>query len=103
MLSIFYSFLLFFYFLLGNGTVALEVLEDLPNVSSIIVPYGGGGLASGIGTVVENLKPSVNVITSELDSSPQVKSYVILLNAFFYYSISHGILISYIVWHKVKL
>lgn len=58
----------------GNGTIALEVLEDLPNVTSIIVPYGGGALASGIGTVVKNLKPSVNVITSELDSSPQVHS-----------------------------
>lgn len=56
----------------GNGTVALEILEDLPDVDTVIVPYGGGALTSGIGTVMKALKPNVKVITSEVDTSPQV-------------------------------
>ncbi|GAB1608389.1 serine racemase-like [Argonauta hians] len=55
-----------------NGTVALEVLQDLPDVSTIIVPYGGGALTSGIGTAVKSVKPSVKIYTSEVDTSPQV-------------------------------
>lgn len=56
----------------GNGTVALEILEDLPDVDTVIVPYGGGALTSGVGTVMKALKPSAKVITSEVDTSPQI-------------------------------
>src|SRR6188472_347708 len=41
----------------GNGTIGLEILEDLPDVDTIVVPYGGGGLSSGIASAVRALKP----------------------------------------------
>ena len=41
----------------GNGTIGIEILEDLPDVDSIIVPYAGGGLICGIGSAIKSLKP----------------------------------------------
>src|SRR5215213_9520593 len=41
----------------GNGTIALEILEDLPEVEAIIIPWGGGGLACGIASAVRELRP----------------------------------------------
>ena len=49
----------------GQGTVGLEVVEDLPEVAAILVPIGGGGLASGIATAVKALHPSTRVIGVE--------------------------------------
>ncbi|GLZ76398.1 threonine ammonia-lyase [Actinorhabdospora filicis] len=46
----------------GQGTVALEILEQLPDVKTIITGVGGGGLVSGIGVVVKALRPDVRVI-----------------------------------------
>ncbi|MEK7880764.1 MAG: threonine ammonia-lyase [Deltaproteobacteria bacterium] len=46
----------------GQGTIGLEILEALPDVSTIIVPVGGGGLISGIATVVKEIRRSVKVI-----------------------------------------
>jgi threonine dehydratase len=45
----------------GQGTIGLEVIEDLPDVDTIICPIGGGGLISGIATAVKALKPSVKI------------------------------------------
>ncbi|MCL2366872.1 MAG: threonine ammonia-lyase [Oscillospiraceae bacterium] len=45
----------------GQGTIALEILEDMPDVESIIVPVGGGGLISGIAYAVKKLRPSCKV------------------------------------------
>ena len=45
----------------GNGTIGLEILDDLPDVDTIIVPYGGGGLSSGIAIAAKALKPSIRV------------------------------------------
>lgn len=45
----------------GQGTVALEILEDLSDVTSIVVPIGGGGLISGVAVAIKELKPSVKV------------------------------------------
>src|SRR5690606_30594684 len=42
----------------GQGTIALEVLEVLPELDSIVIPIGGGGLISGIATAIKALKPS---------------------------------------------
>ena len=39
-------------FISGNGTAALEILEDLPDVDAVIAPIGGGGLLAGIGAVM---------------------------------------------------
>lgn len=49
----------------GQGTVALEVLEDLPEVDTLVVPIGGGGLISGIATVVKARRPRARVIGVE--------------------------------------
>jgi threonine dehydratase len=53
----------------GNGTVGLEILEDLPDVDSVIVPYGGGGLISGISTALKTLKPGVKIFASEVETA----------------------------------
>ncbi|MGW0804938.1 threonine ammonia-lyase [Nonomuraea sp. NPDC002799] len=49
----------------GQGTVGLEILEDLPDVEVVLVPVGGGGLASGVATAVKALRPGVRVIGVE--------------------------------------
>jgi len=53
----------------GNGTIGLEILDDLPDVDTVIVPYGGGGLACGIATALRALRPSARVLASEVDTS----------------------------------
>ena len=53
----------------GNGTIGLEILEDLPDVDTVIVPYGGGGLISGIATAIKALKPEVKVFASEVETA----------------------------------
>ena len=50
----------------GNGTIALEVLEDLPDVDSIVIPWGGGGLTCGIASVLRELRPSCKIFTAEV-------------------------------------
>jgi threonine dehydratase len=49
----------------GQGTIGLEIIEDLPNVDTVIVPIGGGGLISGISIAVKSLKASTKVIGVE--------------------------------------
>jgi threonine dehydratase len=49
----------------GQGTIGLEIAEDLPEVANVIVPVSGGGLASGIGTAVKALVPGVRMIGVE--------------------------------------
>ena len=53
----------------GNGTIGLEILEDLPDVEAIVVPYGGGGLGCGIATAVRALKPGIKVYAAEVETS----------------------------------
>jgi threonine dehydratase len=50
----------------GNGTIGLEILEDLPDVDTILVPYGGGGLSTGIAAAVRAARPGVRVIACEV-------------------------------------
>lgn len=50
-----------FYVLAGQGTIALEVLEDEPDMDVIVSPVGGGGLISGVSTAAKELKPSIRV------------------------------------------
>jgi threonine dehydratase len=49
----------------GQGTVGLEIVEDLPGVATVLVPVGGGGLASGVATAVKALAPGAAVIGVE--------------------------------------
>jgi threonine dehydratase len=50
----------------GHGSIGLEILEDLPDVDAILVPYGGGGLSSGIAAAVRALKPGVKIFACEV-------------------------------------
>ena len=52
----------------GNGTIALELLEDLPDVDTVLIPWGGGGLACGIATALKVLRPSVRIYAVEADT-----------------------------------
>jgi threonine dehydratase len=56
-------------FIAGNGTAALEILEDLPDVDTIIAPLGGGGLLAGIGAAVRELKPAVKIFAAEPETA----------------------------------
>ncbi|HEX6932347.1 MAG TPA: threonine/serine dehydratase [Streptosporangiaceae bacterium] len=49
----------------GNGTIGLEILEDLPDVDAVVIPYGGGGLTTGIASAVKALRPQTKIITAE--------------------------------------
>ncbi|HEY8164253.1 MAG TPA: threonine/serine dehydratase [Gemmatimonadaceae bacterium] len=53
----------------GNGTIAMEILEDLPDVDAILVPYGGGGLSCGIAAVARAINPSVKVYAVEVETA----------------------------------
>ncbi|WP_421839279.1 threonine ammonia-lyase [Novosphingobium sp.] len=46
----------------GQGTVALEMLEDVPGLDTLVVPIGGGGLLSGMGTAARGIKPSIGLV-----------------------------------------
>jgi threonine dehydratase len=52
----------------GNGTIGLELLEDLPDLEAVLVPWGGGGLASGIASAVRALRPSCRVLAVEVET-----------------------------------
>lgn len=53
----------------GNGTAGLEILEDLPDVDAIIVPFGGGGLFAGIASAVKARKSEVRMFASEVQTA----------------------------------
>ena len=50
----------------GNGTIGLEILEDLPDADAIIAPYGGGGLSCGIASAVRAVSPHCKVFAAEV-------------------------------------
>lgn len=52
-------------FIAGNGTVAIEILEDLPDTDVIVASLGGGGLLAGIGSATRELRPSIRVYAAE--------------------------------------
>ncbi len=56
-------------FIAGNGTVGLEILEDVPDVSAIVAPLGGGGLLAGIAAAVSPLKPDTRLYAAEPETA----------------------------------
>ena len=60
----------------GQGTIAYEVVSDLPDVDIILVPIGGGGLASGVATLAKLLNPNVKVIGVEPTGAASMKASV---------------------------
>jgi threonine dehydratase len=53
----------------GNGTIALEILEDLPEVDAVVIPWGGGGLSCGIAAAMRELNPRCKVYAAEVDTA----------------------------------
>lgn len=53
----------------GNGTIALEILEDLSEVDAIIIPWGGGGLACGIAAAMRELRPACKIYAAEVETA----------------------------------
>lgn len=56
-------------FIAGNGTVGLEILEDLPDVDAIVAGFGGGGLSCGIASAVRAVKPGVKIYGAEPETA----------------------------------
>ena len=56
-------------FIAGNGTVGLEILEDLPDVDAVVAPRGGGGLLAGIAAAIRPLKPSTRIYAAEPETA----------------------------------
>jgi len=53
----------------GNATIGLEIVEDLPALAAVVVPYGGGGLSCGIASAVRALRPAVPVFAAEVETA----------------------------------
>ena len=60
----------------GQGTIALEILNDLDNIDAIVVPIGGGGLISGIAYTVKQIRPSVKVYGVQATGAPSMYNSV---------------------------
>lgn len=58
----------------GQGTIGLEIMDDLPDVDTIVVPIGGGGLASGVAAAVKLLHPEVKVIGVQASGAAGMKA-----------------------------
>lgn len=53
----------------GNGTIALELLEDLPELDAVVIPWGGGGLSCGIAAVLRHLAPRIRIYAAEVETA----------------------------------
>lgn len=60
----------------GQGTIGLEILEDLPDVEAVVVPIGGGGLIAGIALAVKQVRPQVKVIGVQTKNMPSMAQAV---------------------------
>ncbi|HEY3773374.1 MAG TPA: threonine/serine dehydratase [Solirubrobacteraceae bacterium] len=58
----------------GNGTIALEILEDLDELDAVVIPVGGGGLTTGIASAIRALAPEVRIVTVEPDTGAALRA-----------------------------
>ena len=56
----------------GQGTIGLELLEQLPEVEAVIIPIGGGGLISGVAYAIKNLNPNIRVYGVQAKGAPSM-------------------------------
>ena len=61
----------------GNGTIALEILEDLPDPDAVIIPWGGGGLTCGIASAMRELRPECKIFTAEVATAAPFAASVV--------------------------
>jgi threonine dehydratase len=57
------------HFISGNGTIGLEILEDLPDVDAVIAPLGGGGLLAGVACVLRSERPDAKIYAAEPETA----------------------------------
>jgi threonine dehydratase len=57
------------YVMAGNGTIGLEILEDLPDADAVVIPWGGGGLTTGIASAVKQIRPETKVFAVEPETA----------------------------------
>jgi len=57
----------------GNGTIGLEILEDLPDVDTVVIPWGGGGLACGIASALRAVSPSTKILAAEVATTAPLR------------------------------
>jgi len=60
----------------GPGTIGLEILGERPDVESVLVPVGGGGLISGIAVAIKSLRPEVRIVAVQADASPSLRESI---------------------------
>jgi len=60
----------------GQGTIGLELLDQVPELDAVVVPIGGGGIISGVATVLKTLKPSLRVVGVEAEAAASAKASV---------------------------
>ena len=60
----------------GQGTIGLEILEGLPEVGSVLVPVGGGGLIAAIAVAMKALRPEVRIVAVQPDASPSLRESI---------------------------
>lgn len=60
----------------GQGTIALEIMDQLPDVDVIVAPIGGGGLISGLAVAAKNVNPKIKVIGVQTDNMPSMKTSI---------------------------
>jgi threonine dehydratase len=60
--------------MIGNGTIALEILEDLPDPDAVVIPWGGGGLTCGIASALKELRPACKVYAAEVATAAPLAS-----------------------------
>jgi threonine dehydratase len=71
-------------FIAGNGTIGLEILQDLPDVGAIVAPAGGGGLLSGIAAAVGELKPDTKIYAAEPETAAPLAASLAAGRAMFF-------------------
>jgi len=59
---------------IGHGSMALEILEDCPEVETVFIPVGGGGLLGGVGAALKTFKPSMRIVAVEPASCPALSA-----------------------------
>ena len=60
----------------GQGTIGLEILEQMPDVEAVIVPIGGGGLMSGVAFAIKNLNPNIKVYGVQASGAPSMRNSI---------------------------